>query len=352
MTPDSPVRLAIVGTGGMAHSHARGFLAIPGVELTAACDIVPGKAAEFAKEFAIPHAYEDFDTLLAREDVDAVSVVTVDAAHAATSIKALERGKHVLCEKPLATSYADAQRMAAAARAAGKINMVNFSYRNASAIQKAHQLAAQGALGRIMHVEASYLQSWLTNKAWGDWRTGAAWLWRLSTKHGSAGALGDIGVHILDFATYVAGDLRSLNCKLETFSKTPGDRLGEYDLDANDSAILNVSFANGALGVIHTTRWATGQGNSLRLRVFGDKASLEVDLDRSYTSLRICRGEDVEKMRWRTLRTGKTPNNFARFIHSIRSGVNDQPDFARGALVQKWLDACFVSDETATTQAV
>jgi predicted dehydrogenase len=204
----------------------------------------------------------------------------------------------------------------------------------------------KGALGRIMHIEASYLQSWLCSKIWGDWRTSPAFLWRLSTGHGSGGVLGDIGVHILDFATFAAGDVASLNCRLRTFHKADGDKIGEYPLDANDSAVISVEMKEGALGTIHTTRWATGHGNSLRLRVYGDEGALEVDLDKSYDTLQICRGQDVDKAAWQSLTCPKTPSNFQRFIKSIRTGENDQPDFARGAQVQKMLDACFESDKT------
>ncbi len=175
------IKLAIVGTGGMAHSHAKAFSAIKGCKLVAACDVVRERAQAFADKHGIPEVYADVDEMLAQSKMDAVSVVTPDAAHAAISLKAIAQGKHVLCEKPLATHYGDAKEMADAARLAGVINIVNLSYRNASAIQKAHQLVQQGALGRIMHVEASYLQSWLSAKHWGDWHSSPAWLWRLST---------------------------------------------------------------------------------------------------------------------------------------------------------------------------
>jgi predicted dehydrogenase len=195
-----------------------------------------------------------------------------------------------------------------------------------------------------MHVEASYLQSWLASKVWGDWRTAQGFLWRLSTQHGSGGVLGDIGVHILDFATYAAGDVKTINCQLKTFHKAEGNKVGEYPLDANDSAVITVELVGGAIGTIHTSRWATGHANSLRLRVFGDKGALAIDLDQSYDELQVCLGEDVDKVKWKTVQCAKTPDNYQRFTESIRSGVNDQPDFARGALVQKMLDACFESD--------
>lgn len=342
------IKLAVVGTGGMAHHHAEKFKEIKGVKLVAACDIIKGRAAAFAEKFGIPQAFTDFDELLAQVDIDAVTVVTVDSAHAPVSLKAIAKGKHVLCEKPLATCFDEAKTMADAAQKSGVINMINFSYRNSAAIQKAHQLVQKGALGRIMHIEASYLQSWLCSKIWGDWRTNPSMLWRLSTQHGSGGVLGDIGVHILDFATFAAGDVASLNCRLRTFHKADGDRIGEYPLDANDSAVISVEMKEGALGTIHTSRWATGQGNSLRLRVYGEEGALVVDLDQSWDTLQICRGKDLDKAAWQTLACPKTLSNFQRFIKSIRSGENDQPDFARGAQVQKMLDACFESDKTGS----
>ena len=338
------IKIAIVGTGGMANSHARAFAGTPGCRVVAACDILPERAEAFAEKHAIPDIFTDVDELLASADVDAVSCVTTDAAHAPVSLKAVAAGKHVLCEKPLATCYADARKMATAARRKGVVNMVNFSYRNSAAIHRARSLVEDGAIGRIMHVEASYLQSWLTSRHWGDWHGSPAWLWRLSTAHGSKGVLGDIGVHILDFASYAAGDIRSVDCLLKTFHKVKGNGLGEYRLDANDSAVITVELKGGAIGTIHTTRWATGHANSLLLRIYGDEGAIVVDLDRSYDELRVCRGKDRDKQRWRTLKCRKVPTIYRRFIRSIRTGVNDQPDFARGAAIQKLLDACFESD--------
>jgi len=338
------IKIAIVGTGGMAHAHALAYQAIRGCRLVAACDVVEERATAFAEEFGIPSVHTDVDEMLRDVEIDAVSNVTPDAFHAPLSLKAIAAGKHVLCEKPLAVSYGDARRMARAAARQGVINMVNFSYRNSSAIHRAHRLVQQGRIGRVLHVEASYLQSWLSSKVWGDWRASSKWLWRLSRQHGSKGVLGDIGVHIVDFATYPAGEVRSVSCRLKTYSKAPGERIGEYKLDANDSAVISAELANGALAVIHTTRWATGHGNSIRLRIFGDKGAVVVDLDEATDALRLCSGPGVDSREWKTVRCAKTPTIYQRFIRSVKSGVNDQPDFARGAAVQKVLDACFESD--------
>ena len=346
------IKIAIAGAGGVAGWHAREFSKMRGVQLVAACDVRPKQAKKFAAEHGIPGVYTDFAELLDREEVDAVAVTASDVAHAPLALEAIAAGKHVLCEKPLATCYADAARMARAAQKRGVINMVNLSYRNNSSIHKAAQLVRDGALGRVLHFEASYLQSWLVQDAWGDWHKNPAWLWRLSSRHGSKGVLGDIGVHILDFAGYPIGDFRRVSCRLATFAKAKGNRIGKYVFDANDSAVITAEMKNGAIGTVHTTRWASGHQNSLLLRIYGDKGGLRVDLDKAGDRLEICRGPDLRKAAWKTMRCGKVPNLMQRFIRSIRTGVNEQPDFARGAAVQKVLDACFESDRRQKPVAV
>ena len=334
------IRLAILGTGGMAQRHAEEFQKIEGVELVACADIHLPVAQKFAKKNNIPQAFSSLEGLLAFAEFDVVANVTPDRFHCATTLPLLTSGKHVLCEKPLAENHADALKMAETAQKAGVINMVNFSYRNASAIHKAHELIQAGKLGHIMHVEASYLQSWLVSKAWGDWKKEDKWLWRLSTQHGSKGTLGDIGVHILDFATYPIGPLTSLHCTLQTFPNVKGTQMGEYTLDANDSFVISVRYANGALGTVHSSRWATGHDNTVALRVFGSEGSLRIDLDKSMTTLEWCVGPNIDKAKWEILECGSVPNMYQRFIQSIQSGVNDQPDFARGAEIQELLDLC------------
>ena len=324
----------------MANSHATCFSQLPGCRIVAACDVDQKRVEAFAAKHKIAKTFTSVDDLLKWGRFDAVSNVTPDRFHAPISLAALRKGKHVLCEKPLAVCYSDAAEMAQAARAAGVINMVNFSYRNNSVIHKAHALACEGALGRILHVEATYFQSWLAQDAWGDWRTKPEWLWRLSTAHGSMGVLGDIGVHLLDFASYPAGDIRSVHCRLKTFPKAPGDKVGDYTLDANDSAIITAEFVNGALGSFRTTRWAPGHNNSITLAIYGDEGALKIDLDRSGSELELCRVENRKTGPWTKVDCGATPSLFERFLTSIRTGVNDQPDFARGAVIQAVLDAC------------
>jgi predicted dehydrogenase len=339
------VRLALLGTGRMGDFHAERFQEVSDCEIVAAVDVDQARTEAFCKKHGIPTAYTSLEEVLARADIDAVSNVTPDAFHAPLSIKCLQAGKHVLCEKPLALNYADARRMVAVASKSGLINMINLSYRDWSCIQGVAALVQRGGLGEMRHVEASYLQSWLPSKIWGDWRTTPTWLWRLSTLHGSKGALGDVGVHIIDFATYPVGHISSVYCRLKAFRKAPRDRVGEYVLDANDSAVLSIEFKNGALGTIHTTRWAGGHINRLYLKISGTKGSVEIDSERTTSGYRISVGKDLDKGLWKDVTAPPVPTMYKRFVRSILAGKQDQPDFSRGAEIQKILDACFKSDE-------
>jgi predicted dehydrogenase len=334
-----PIRLLILGTGGMAKTHAQAFAAIPGVTLVAGIDTRSDALAAFQQTHGIPHGFASTAQALAWGGFDAVTNVTPDAAHHATTLPFLAAGKHVLCEKPLATSAADACEMAAAAGKAGVVNMVNLTYRQVPAFEHAARMVAQGAIGAIRHVEASYLQSWLTQPAWGAWDREAQWLWRLSTAHGSKGVLGDVGIHILDFATYAAGlDVAELSCLLQTFDKAPGGRIGDYVLDANDSATLQLRLSNGALATVAATRFATGHLNDLRLRLYGLTGGLEVTYEAATSRLRACLGADIHTATWREVDCPAVPTVFQRFIAAIRGQGPATPDFARGAALQRLLD--------------
>ena len=338
------VRLAVIGTGGMANWHAENFSKNRACRIVAACDVDASRAKAFAEKHNIPESFSNVEALLAGSEFDAVTIVTPDSFHAALSLLCLKAGKHVLCEKPLALNYADAKKMVDAANRAGVVNMVNFSYRDWPCIQAAAKVVARGDIGEVRHVEASYLQAWLPSKIWGDWRKTPAWLWRLSSAHGSKGVLGDIGVHIVDYATFPCGPVKEVYCRLRAFHKAPGDRVGEYKLDANDSAVLNVEFANGALGTIHTSRWVGGHANRLALKIAGTKGTIAMDSEISTTSFKICNGPGLDKGEWREVTCKPVPTNYQRFIAAIRSGNPGVADFARGAEVQKVLDACFESE--------
>jgi len=341
-----PVRLLVLGTGGMANTHAMNFATIAGVELVAAVDVDQVRVQSFALRHDIAKTFTSLDEAIAWGEFDAVTNVTPDKIHYPTTLKLLAAGKHVLCEKPLAEDYAKADEMATAAEKSGLVTMVNLTYRNVAEVQKARQMVLAGEIGKVRHIEASYLQSWLVSKAWGDWATESQWLWRLSTKHGSNGVLGDVGIHILDFAGYgAATDVEHIFARLKTFDKAPGNRIGEYDLDANDSFTMTAEFDNGAMGVIHASRWAVGHLNELRLRMHGDKGAIEVIHTPDGSTLKACLGDDIEKGIWKDIDAGTVLTNYQRFIDAVRAGKTVEPGFRHAADLQKVLDLAMVTEK-------
>ena len=343
--PIARPRILILGTGSIAAKHATEFRALAGCEVVGAVDSVPGRAAAYAATHGIGRSFDGLEAALAWGQFDAVVNATPDPVHFPTTMTLLAAGKHVFCEKPLAVDHADAFRMTEAAEAAGLINMVNLTYRNSRALQAARGMIAAGEIGEIRHVEASYLQSWLTAGHWGDWRTDERWLWRLSSAHGSRGVLGDIGIHIVDFTTFGVGlDIAEVSARLKVFDKAEGGRIGPYLMDVNDSVVMNVGFANGALGVVHMSRFATGHANDLNLTIHGTTGAVRIWSTASDSTLDVCVGADIQTQTWRRVACAAVPGNAARFVEALRSGVNGTPDFRRAAEVQRVLDLCIESD--------
>jgi predicted dehydrogenase len=340
------MRLLMLGTGFMAGLQAPHFARIEGVELVGCVDVDQERADAFADTHNIPNRFASLDEALAWGAFDAVTNMTTDRAHHPTTMALLQAGKPVFCEKPLAENYRDAIEMTETAEQAGLVNMVNLTYRNSAPLQRARAMVLDGTIGGVKHIEASYLQSWLVSKAWGDWRTESRWLWRLSRQHGSNGVLGDVGIHILDFASYGAAvDVDRVFCRLKAFDKAPGNRIGEYDLDANDSFTMSVEFNNGALGVVHASRWATGHLNELRLRIFGDKGGLEVIHAPDGSTLRVCLDDRIDDGHWRQIDAGTAPTNYQRFAEAVRTGRNGDPTFRHAANLQKVLDLAIAAED-------
>ena len=347
------MRLLILGTGGMANQHAKNFSAIKGVRVVAGVDVEPERLAAFCKMHDIDRQFTSLDEALTWGQFDAVANVTPDAVHHLTTMQAIAAGKHVFCEKPLATDAVKAMEMTTAIEKAGLVGMVNFTYRNSPALQKGRQMVTAGDIGAVRHVEATHLQSWLVAGAWGDWKSESKWLWRLSKKHGSNGALGDIGIHIVDFTSYGSGlDVAHVFGRLKTFDKAPGNKIGEYDLDANDCFAMSVDFTNGAIGTIQASRTAAGQLDQLRLRVYGDKGSIEMIYDTGRSYLRACMANDLDLANWRDIPFDPVETNYQRFVGAVRAGKTQEPSFRRAANIQKVLDMAQVSDREHKDEVV
>jgi predicted dehydrogenase len=230
----------------------------------------------------------DWRDLIRRDDVDIVDICTPGDSHAEIAIAALAAGKHVLCEKPLANTVAEAEAMSEAARAAaakGVYAMVAFNYRRVPAVALARRWVEEGRLGELRHVRAQYLQDWIVDPEF-------PLVWRLQRDQAGSGALGDIGAHIIDTAEFITGDvIAGVSALTETFVKERplaeassglvGDsRTAERGtVDVDDAALFIGRMRGGALASFEATRFAAGRKNSLRIEINGSKGSLAFDFE-------------------------------------------------------------------------
>jgi predicted dehydrogenase len=286
--------IGLIGYAFMGAAHSQAWRSAPrffDLPLAPVMQVLCGRdaarAAEAARRLGWTESETDWRRLVERQDVDLVDICTPGDTHAEIAIAALEAGKHVLCEKPLANTVEEAEAMTAAAEAAkakGIRSMVGFTYRRVPAIALARQLVAEGKIGTIRHVRAQYLQDWISDPE-------APLSWRLDKSKAGSGALGDIGAHIIDMTQYITGDtIGEVSARLETFvnerpvaaehsglAGTAGTERGPVTVD--DAAVFLATFRSGALGVFEATRFATGRKNAIRIEINGSLGSLAFDFE-------------------------------------------------------------------------
>ncbi|WP_341393113.1 Gfo/Idh/MocA family protein [Arthrobacter sp. G119Y2] len=294
----TPLRIGMVGYAfmGAAHSHAwrsaHRFFDLPLTpELTALAGRNAAAVGEAARKMGWSSTETDWRALIERDDIDLIDICSPGNTHAEIAIAALRAGKHVLCEKPLANTVAEAEEMAEAAHEAarnGVFAMCGYSYRRTPALALAKRMVDDGRLGKIRQVRAQYLQDWLSDE-------NAPMTWRLDRSISGSGALGDIGAHIIDAAQFVTGQqITGVSALLETFTRrrpVGGDFVGlgghgdtgtdqeMGDVTVDDAAIFSARFDGGPIGVFEATRAALGRKNAMRLEVNGTRGSLAFDFE-------------------------------------------------------------------------
>ncbi|MFI1767612.1 Gfo/Idh/MocA family protein [Streptomyces sp. NPDC020800] len=286
--------IGMVGYAFMGAVHSQGWRTAGRVfdlpsepHLTAVCGRNRQAARAAADRLGWASAETDWRNLIRRDDIDLVDICTPGESHAEIAIAALDAGKHVLCEKPLANTVAEAEAMVAAvARNPGRIAMVGFNYRRTPALSLAQAMIGAGRLGALRHIRLTYLQDWLVDPDF-------PLTWRLRRETAGSGALGDLGSHIVDLAQFLVGEpLAGVAALTTTFvperpvlagmsagvTASAGVDRGRVTVD--DAALFTGRFPCGALASFEATRFAQGRKNALRLEVNGERGSLLFDLER------------------------------------------------------------------------
>jgi predicted dehydrogenase len=323
-----------------------------------------------ARRFGWESVETDWRRLIARDDVDLVDVCTPGDTHATIAIAALEAGKHVLCEKPLANSVAEAEAMAAAAEKAagsGVRAMVGFTYRRVPALALARRLIAEGRLGELRHVRAQYLQDWLNDPD-------VPFSWRLDKARTGSGALGDIGAHVVDLTQHLTGQrITGVSALLETFvrerplpesfsglSGTAAAGGERATVTVDDASLFLARFSGGAVATFEATRVATGRKNAMRIEINGSAGSLAFDLEDMNVLRLHDHTQDPEQAGFRRILVTEPghpylagwwpPGHLLGYEHAfthqavdlldaLAGGTQPEPSFADGLRVQRVLAA-------------
>jgi predicted dehydrogenase len=369
------IGVGMVGYAFMGGSHSQAWRTVNNffdlpiqVEMAALCGRTESAVTEAAAKLGWSSVETDWRKLVARDDIGLVDVSSPGNNHAEVAIAALQAGKHVLCEKPLANSVDEAREMVAAAEAAkadGVRSMVGFNYRRVPAAAFARQLVSEGKLGDIRHVRAVYLQDWIMDPEF-------PLVWRLQKEEAGSGALGDIASHIVDLAQFVTGQsVTGVSGLLETFVKnrplvasteglrgTASTERGEVTVD--DAALFVARMSGGAVATFEASRMAPGRRNGLRLEVNGSKGSLVFELER-LNELQVYFTDDepgVQGFRTVVVTEPEHPylsawwpaghiigweHTFTHeaydFLTAITEGTDPSPSFAEGLQVQLVLQA-------------
>jgi predicted dehydrogenase len=278
------VGVGVLGYAFMGKAHTNGYKKMSMFfyppparpRLVALCGRTEEALAEAAKRFGFETYYTDWKDLIKDERIQLVDNCLPNNMHAEPCIAAVEAGKHVICEKPLAGTLKEARAMYEAAERAGVKHMTAFNYRFIPALRLARNLIDEGYIGRILQFRAAYLQEWIMDPNF-------PLVWRLRKSIAGSGALGDLGAHIVDLARFLVGDVVSICGMTETFVKErplQDDPKKRGKVDVDDAFIAMVRFKNGAIGSLESSRFCAGRKNYQRIEVHGTDGSISFNLER------------------------------------------------------------------------
>lgn len=277
------LNVAMIGYDFMGRAHSNAWRQVarfmPDLPYEPVMKVVAGRTEAKVKQAAERLGWEEHATrwedVMARKDIDIIDICTPGDSHMPIAIAAAQAKKNILCEKPLANTLADAEKMWNAATKAGVIHMLCHNYRRCPAVALAKQLIDAGTLGKIYHYRGTYLQDWIVDPAFPR-------VWRLEKSRAGSGSLGDILSHTMDLSRYLVGEPVEVNGLLKTFiteRPLPDNPAKKGPVDVDDAALSLVRYDNGAVGYLEGTRFATGRKNYNRFEINGGKGSIVWDLE-------------------------------------------------------------------------
>jgi predicted dehydrogenase len=292
------IGVGVLGYRFMGRVHTNAYRQIPSTfwppaarpRLVALCGRNAELVAEAARRYGYESYYVDWRAMIEDERVQIVDNCGPYSLHVEPSIAALEAGKHVICEKPMALTSVDAAQMLVAARQSGRKHMCGFNYRFIPAVRLAREIIERGLLGKIYHFRGHYLQESAHDPDRPPAKApdpAAPWV----------GSLLNLGSHLIDMARFIVGEPVSVSALMSTFEPTRPLASGErIKIEADDAFLTLLEFANGAIGVLEASRVATGRKNRQYCEVNGSKGSLCFDLER-LNELQVClEGETAENL--------------------------------------------------------
>ncbi len=372
------LRIGLIGCGFMGRTHSNGYNRIrnffPELQYVPQLKAVCSRNAEKVKAFAEQWGYESYETdwrkLIERDDIDAIDICTPNDTHAEIAIAAAAKGKMILCEKPLARTVAEGQKMVDAIEKAKVPNTVWYNYRRIPAITLAKQLIDSGKLGKIFHYRANFLQDWTISP---DLPQGGTGTWRLDVDAAGSGVTGDLLAHCIDTAMWLNGAIVDVSAMTETFIKerVHADTGKKQKVGIDDACIFHGHFDNGSLGLFESTRYARGHKALYTLEINGEHASIRWDLHdmnrleyfdhrdesivRGWRSILVTDGDQPYMGRWWVpgLIIGYEHtfvHQAADFLKALESGEPCRPTFRDALETQKVCQAVIDSANSRTWQ--
>ena len=376
------LNVAIIGGGVMAKAHSMAYACMPmffwpapAIPVRKTIVDINDELAEDAKnKLGFENFSSDWEEVINDKDIDVVDICTPNNTHPEMAIAAAKAGKHIICEKPLARNASEAKDMYEAVKKSNIIHMVAFNYRRTPAVALAKKIISENKIGKVLNFRGTYLQDWPADP-------NGPLSWRFQKEIAGSGTLGDIGTHVVDFARYLVGEIKSVNAIAKTYIKdrpiqqsandTMDIRVGNNNakkgiVDVDDEIITMLKFSNGAVGTIEASRNAYGRNNFLTFEIHGSQGSIIFNYERRDELKVMFADSSSETQGFQTIYTGPAHPyggglwpipalgigygetkiiECYDFFNAIKENKQPSPNFEDGYIISKIADSILESNQ-------